>query len=83
MIENMSAEEKRRFHVLPGITGWAEVNGNLELTWHEQLMLDLWYVDHKTFWLDKVILWKTITTVFFGSVRNNDVIQEAKNYLGK
>lgn len=79
-LETMSAEEKKRFSILPGITGWAETNGNVELTWEEQLLLDLWYVAHKSAWLDIKILLKTVVTVLCGSIRNELALQQAKNY---
>ncbi len=60
-----SAEQMRRHDVYPGLTGWAQVNGRNALTWPEKFKLDVWYVDHWSFWLDiKIIfmtLWKVIT----------------------
>ncbi|MBI5302887.1 MAG: sugar transferase [Chloroflexi bacterium] len=58
-------EQIRRHEVKPGITGWAQVNGRNALTWEQKFALDVWYVDHQSFWLDvKIILltlWKLIT----------------------
>jgi lipopolysaccharide/colanic/teichoic acid biosynthesis glycosyltransferase len=55
----------RRHEVLPGITGYAQVNGRNALTWEQKFALDVWYVDHQSFWLDlKIIfltLWKMLT----------------------
>jgi len=56
-------EQARRHEVLPGITGWAQVNGRNALTWEEKFRLDVWYVDHRTFWLDLKILWRTAKAV--------------------
>jgi sugar transferase EpsL len=57
-------EQMRRHDVLPGITGWAQVNGRNHVTWEEKFNLDVWYVDHQSFWLDcKIILltvWKIV-----------------------
>jgi lipopolysaccharide/colanic/teichoic acid biosynthesis glycosyltransferase len=57
-------EQARRHEVRPGITGWAQVNGRNALTWGQKLALDVWYVEHQSFWLDlKVIaltLWKIL-----------------------
>jgi lipopolysaccharide/colanic/teichoic acid biosynthesis glycosyltransferase len=78
-IESMSLEEKKRFQVPPGLTGWAEVNGNVELTWDEQLLLDLWYVQHASFSLDMKILLKTMGVVLFGSKKNASALLNAKN----
>ena len=47
-----SAEQARRHEVRPGITGWAQVNGRNAQSWDERLRLDVWYVDHRSFWLD-------------------------------
>jgi sugar transferase EpsL len=59
-----SAEQARRHNVKPGITGWAQVNGRNALSWDEKFALDIWYVDHHSFWLDMKILIKTIAKVF-------------------
>jgi len=58
-----SKEHARRHEVRPGITGWAQANGRNGLTWDEQLDMDVWYVDHRTFGLDLKVLAKTATTV--------------------
>lgn len=58
-----SAEQARRHEVRPGITGWAQVNGRNALTWEERFELDVWYVEHQSFWLDLKILWLTVLTV--------------------
>ena len=49
-------EQMRRHAVLPGITGWAQVNGRNALTWEQKFALDAWYVDHQSFGLDMKIL---------------------------
>ena len=54
-----SEEQRRRHSVLPGITGWAQINGRNTLSWEEKFLLDVWYVDHKSFALDLKILWRT------------------------
>jgi sugar transferase EpsL len=63
-------EEARRHDVRPGITGWAQVNGRNSLGWDEKLALDVWYVDHRSFWLDLRILWKTLWIVVSRSGTN-------------
>src|SRR5262249_10671248 len=45
-------ERARRHDVLPGITGWAQINGRNTLSWEEKFALDVWYVDHQSLWLD-------------------------------
>jgi len=59
-----SAWQARRHDVLPGITGWAQVNGRNALTWTEKFKLDVWYVDNWSFWLDVRILFMTLVKVF-------------------
>ncbi len=51
-----SAEQARRHQVKPGITGWAQINGRNAISWEERLALDVWYVDHRSLWLDLRIL---------------------------
>ena len=58
-----SPEEQRRHDVLPGITGWAAVNGRHRLPFRERLRLDVWYVDHWSLGLDIRILWMTVLQV--------------------
>lgn len=58
-----SSEQARRHNVKPGITGWAQVNGRNSISWEEKFQLDVWYVDHQSFWLDIKILWLTVLKV--------------------
>lgn len=58
-----SAEQMRRHEVRPGITGWAQVNGRNALSWEERFRLDVWYVDHRSLWLDMKILLLTAKKV--------------------
>ena len=55
--------QMRRHEVKPGITGWAQVNGRNAISWEEKFELDVWYVDHRSFWLDLKILWMTVWQV--------------------
>ena len=57
-------QQARRHEVRPGITGWAQVNGRNAVTWEERFKLDVWYVDHRSFWLDLKILMLTVWRVF-------------------
>ena len=59
-----SAEQARRHDVLPGITGWAQVNGRNAISWTEKFKLDCYYVDNISFTLDLKILFLTIKKVF-------------------
>ncbi len=58
-----SAEQHRRHLVPPGLTGWVQVNGRNGLSWEEKFQLDSWYVDHRSFWLDLRILFRTVWQV--------------------
>ena len=62
-LERYSPEQARRHEVLPGITGWAQVNGRNGLSWKEQFELDLWYIENRSFLLDLKILCLTVGTV--------------------
>lgn len=64
-----SEEQKRRHDVLPGITGWAQVNGRNAISWEEKFKYDIWYVDKQSFWLDMKILWMTFLKV----MRRSDI----------
>lgn len=58
-----SDTQRRRHEVRPGITGWAQVNGRNAVGWDERFRLDVWYVDHRSLWLDLRILWMTVKKV--------------------
>ena len=58
-----SPEQARRHEVRPGITGWAQVNGRNAISWVDKFALDVWYVDHRSLWLDVRILWLTVRKV--------------------
>lgn len=69
----MTAEQRRRHNVLPGLTGFAQVNGRNNVTWEKKLAMDLEYIDSGiTFKKDVLIIFKTVKKVFAGSdtVRN-------------
>ena len=76
-----NAEQHRRHEVLPGITGWAQVNGRNAISWQEKFRLDVWYVDHWTPWLDLKILLMTVKKVFIHegiSAENQATMEEFK-----
>jgi lipopolysaccharide/colanic/teichoic acid biosynthesis glycosyltransferase len=58
-----TANEARRMDIRPGLTGWAQVNGRNSVDWDERLAMDVWYVDHRTFWMDLCILARTVGVV--------------------
>jgi lipopolysaccharide/colanic/teichoic acid biosynthesis glycosyltransferase len=59
-----SPEQARRHEVRPGITGWAQVNGRNAISWTDKFAMDVWYVDHRSLWLDIKILWLTLRKVW-------------------
>jgi sugar transferase EpsL len=68
-LDKYTPEERRRHDVLPGITGWAAINGRHALKFRDRLKLDVWYVDHWSLWLDLEILARTVVHV----LRRTDV----------
>jgi lipopolysaccharide/colanic/teichoic acid biosynthesis glycosyltransferase len=65
-VEHFSIAGHRRFDVLPGITGWAQVQGRAGIPWEERVELDAWYAEHRSAWLDLRILAKTFWLVVTG-----------------
>jgi len=68
-VERYTAHQARRLEVKPGITGWAQVHGRATLPWAERIELDVWYVDHRSAWLDLKILAKTPLALFSGTYK--------------
>jgi len=58
-----SAQQARRHEVMPGLTGWAQINGRNATDWPTRFAMDIWYVDHWSFWLDLKIIVLTIWKV--------------------
>jgi len=65
-LDKYDREQARRHEVRPGITGWAQVNGRNAISWEQRFALDVWYVDHRSFWLDIRILVRTIWQIVKG-----------------
>jgi lipopolysaccharide/colanic/teichoic acid biosynthesis glycosyltransferase len=65
-VDQYTPRQLRRLEVKPGITGWAQVNGRAALPWSERIELDVWYVDHRSFWLDVKILALTVRMLATG-----------------
>ncbi|MEG4441361.1 sugar transferase [Microcoleus sp. AT9_B5] len=63
-LQRYSPEQARRHDVMPGITGWAQINGRNTISWQEKFNLDVWYVDNWSLWLDLKILFLTVWKVF-------------------
>jgi lipopolysaccharide/colanic/teichoic acid biosynthesis glycosyltransferase len=65
-VEQYTERQRGRLAVKPGMTGWAQVNGRASLPWPERIELDLWYVEHRSLWLDLRILARTVRMVVGG-----------------
>ena len=76
------AFQARRMEVKPGVTGWAQVNGRNALSWEEKFALDVWYVDHRTFWLDMKIVVMTFFKVFARSGINSGEGKTMEEFRG-
>jgi len=63
-LSRYTPQQARRHDVLPGLTGWCQVNGRNSLSWEEKFSLDVWYVEHRSFVLDVKILTMTLGQVF-------------------
>lgn len=72
-------EQARRHEAKPGITGWAQINGRNALTWEQKFALDVWYVDHRSLWLDVKILALTFWKVF----RREGISQQGEATMSK
>jgi lipopolysaccharide/colanic/teichoic acid biosynthesis glycosyltransferase len=75
-------EEARRHDVTPGITGWAQVNGRNAISWETKFALDVWYVDHASFFLDLRILWITCLRVIRRSGISNQGHATMPQFMG-
>lgn len=81
-LERYNSDQRRRHDTLPGITGWAQVNGRNNVSWEDKFGLDVWYVDHWTFWLDIKILLITIPRVLLRVGINQPGNATAMEFLG-
>lgn len=69
--DKYTEEQKRMFDVLPGITGWAQVNGRKGVEWNKRIELNVWYANHVSLWLDIKILWLTVWKVLANDDNEN------------
>lgn len=74
-----STEQKKRFQVLPGITGWAQIHGRNRISFTRRFEYDVWYVDNRSFWLDLKILLLTPLQVF----KTREVFQNENTTMEK
>jgi lipopolysaccharide/colanic/teichoic acid biosynthesis glycosyltransferase len=68
-IERYTPRQARRLEVKPGITGWAQIHGRARLPWEERIELDVWYVEHRSFRTDLLILLRTPLALFGGTYK--------------
>jgi lipopolysaccharide/colanic/teichoic acid biosynthesis glycosyltransferase len=68
-VDRYTPRQQRRLEVKPGITGWAQVHGRAALPWGERIELDVWYVEHRSPWLDLKILAMTPLALFRGTYK--------------
>jgi lipopolysaccharide/colanic/teichoic acid biosynthesis glycosyltransferase len=68
-VDRYTPRQRRRLEVKPGITGWAQVHGRARLPWEERIELDVWYVEHRSPWLDLRILARTPRALFAGTYK--------------
>ena len=68
-VERYTARQRRRLDVRPGITGWAQIHGRARLPWEERIELDVWYVEHRSAWVDLKILLRTPMALFGGTYK--------------
>jgi lipopolysaccharide/colanic/teichoic acid biosynthesis glycosyltransferase len=68
-VERYTERQRRRLEVKPGLTGWAQVHGRAALPWDERIELDIWYVEHRSPWLDLKILLRTPLALFGGTYK--------------
>lgn len=77
-----SPEQMRRHEVLPGISGWAQVNGRNTLTWEQKFAYDIYYVDHYSFLMDMKIFFKTVENVLRQDGINSGNDNTMKKFTG-
>jgi lipopolysaccharide/colanic/teichoic acid biosynthesis glycosyltransferase len=70
-VERYTERQRRRLDVLPGITGWAQIQGRAALSWDERIELDVWYVDHRSPLTDLLILIRTPLALFGGTYKGD------------
>lgn len=77
-----SKTQSRRMEMKPGITGWAQINGRNDISWEDKFLLDIWYIDNWSLWLDIKILLITIIKVFGRSGINAKGEATIKKFTG-
>jgi lipopolysaccharide/colanic/teichoic acid biosynthesis glycosyltransferase len=81
-LERYNPEQARRHEVLPGITGWAQINGRNAITWEDKFRYDVWYIDNWSFWLDLKIIGLTILKTILREGINQPGHISASEFMG-
>ncbi len=68
-VERYTPRQRRRLEIKPGLTGWAQIHGRAALPWEERIELDVWYVEHRSPWVDLQILLRTPLALFTGTYK--------------
>lgn len=81
-LQYYNERQNRRHEVLPGITGWAQVNGRNAISWEQKFEYDVYYVEHLSFALDVKIILKTIDKVINRADINNSESIDMPEFRG-
>lgn len=81
-LEHYSKEQNRRHDVMPGITGWAQINGRNTISWEQKFEYDVYYVDNQSFLLDLKIIMKTIDKVINRKDINSSETMDMPTFTG-
>ncbi len=82
-VQSLGALGRERASVRPGLTGWAQVSGNTQLSDEEKLRLDLWYIANRSLTLDLRILSETLGVALFGERRRQDRLSAASRFCAE
>jgi lipopolysaccharide/colanic/teichoic acid biosynthesis glycosyltransferase len=81
-LDRYNKRQNRRHDVLPGITGWAQVNGRNTISWEQKFEYDVYYVEQQSFKLDVRIILKTIDKVINRKDINNSENLDMPEFMG-
>ena len=81
-LDRYTPEQVRRHEVLPGITGWAQINGRNAISWEQRFSMDTWYIDHWSLGLDMTILCGTVLRVLRREGISNRECSTMPEFLG-
>ena len=82
-VEHYTDFQRRRLEILPGMTGWAQVNGGAEISWSDRIILEVWYVEHRSLGLDLRIVWRTLGVLMYGHHANYISINQARDWASR